>query len=129
LQVHINERGVSIAVDGLLRLQRTYWAAAAAADAKNSSRKVRRHAVAAVVCICCMAASLRRSCRWQLPAAMHQRHVKLQHVLMLISVQWCLQTSGDSNEHGVRTLSLSRLRCEADCQREATKRRIPLIRV
>ncbi|KAF6254987.1 hypothetical protein COO60DRAFT_1641921 [Scenedesmus sp. NREL 46B-D3] len=37
LQVHIGERGVSIAVDGLLRLQRTYWTAA---EAKSSSRKV-----------------------------------------------------------------------------------------
>jgi hypothetical protein len=36
--VHIGEHGVSIAVDGLLRMHRTYWAAA---EAKSSSRKVR----------------------------------------------------------------------------------------
>jgi hypothetical protein len=39
LQVKIGERGSSVAVDGLLRLQRSYWTAA---DAKHNSRKVRR---------------------------------------------------------------------------------------
>jgi hypothetical protein len=39
LQVHICEQGVSVVVDGLLRMHRTYWAAA---EAKNSSRTVRK---------------------------------------------------------------------------------------
>ncbi|WIA19449.1 hypothetical protein OEZ85_004064 [Tetradesmus obliquus] len=37
LQVHIGESSIGIAVDGLLKLQRTYWGAA---DAKAGSRKV-----------------------------------------------------------------------------------------